>query len=421
MTADLSLLQIDGRLLATEDPAERGRIGQVMAGPYLAMVLRGTAFREVHYSGDLNADVADIFVPVFDEDSESVLGVIRLTQELSTVYARFLRVRSIVIWVLAPGLLFGIVIWVAVATVMGRPLLALTCGISQIANAEEMLTDEPEDVLLTETGPSEVRLLTRSFNHMIMHLHDLEVDRRHLLANLLHELGRPLGALRSATDALLGGATEDADLCQTLLTGMDAEHQRLQRLLDDLAELADQGSAHQLLVRRPTAMTAWLHTTLSAWRMEVQHQGIHWQEDLPDGLPVLAVDPDRLGQALGNLLSNAIKYTPKGETIRLAAQTTTTHLCIRVEDTGPGIAFKEQSQIFEPFYRGRASGGQGLGVGLTIARDSCARPRRLPDRREPPCPRQLLHPLPAARRRLTPLRPASPHFPIDDIPYLGFP
>jgi signal transduction histidine kinase len=151
--------------------------------------------------------------------------------------------------------------------------------------------------------------------------------------------------------------------------GIDGEIQRLQRLLDDLAHLSAQVSDRQRLVRQPIAMAEWLEITLASWREEVQKRGINWQAPLPTSLPVLSIDPDRLGQSLGNLLSNAVKYTPKGGTISVEAGTTASHFYIHVHDTGPGIPLYEQPHIFEPFYRSSDSFAQGLGVGLPIARD----------------------------------------------------
>jgi two-component system sensor histidine kinase BaeS len=95
---------------------------------------------------------------------------------------------------------------------------------------------------LPERGPQEVRLLLRSVNTLVERLRSLEQARRQLLANLVHELGRPLGAFRSAIEALLGGADDEVTLRQELLVGMKDEADRLRRLLDDLSRLYDQVS-----------------------------------------------------------------------------------------------------------------------------------------------------------------------------------
>ena len=97
-----------------------------------------------------------------------------------------------------------------------------------------------------------------------------------------------------------------------------------------------------------------------------------WQETIPDSLPTLSFDPDRLAQVLDNLLSNAITYTPFRGTVSFAAGVQENKGCwIRVSDSGPGIAPGDQERVFEPFYRVPPDRRfpQGIGLGLSIARD----------------------------------------------------
>jgi signal transduction histidine kinase len=125
------------------------------------------------------------------------------------------------------------------------------------------------------------------------------------------------------------------------------------------------------LDRRPTDLSAWLARALVPWREAARAKGQHWHAKVPDSLPALEVDPDRLGQALGNLLSNAVKYTPSGGAISVQASAEEEGIWIRVSDSGPGITLEEQALIFKPLYRRQADRRfpQGMGLGLSIARD----------------------------------------------------
>jgi signal transduction histidine kinase len=199
----------------------------------------------------------------------------------------------------------------------------------------------------------------------------MEKSRKQLLANLVHELGRPLGALRSGIQALQGGAHQDPQLRDELLGGMVEEVQRLHRLLDDLAHLHDQLLGQLELNRQPLALSEWLPRVLAPWREAAQARRLRWSAEIPENLPTLSVDADRLGQAVGNLLSNAIKYTPLGGEVKVAAGSVDEEIWIKVSDSGPGIPLEEQDKVFTPFYRGqqRRRFPQGLGLGLSIARD----------------------------------------------------
>ena len=145
----------------------------------------------------------------------------------------------------------------------------------------------------------------------------------------------------------------------------------MQPLLDDLARLHGQVLGPVELVREPVSLSGWLPLILPPWRAAAEEKGLRWQVDVPSGLPTLSLDADRMARALGNLLSNAIKYTPTGGSVSLAADLDGGEAWIRVSDTGPGISAEEQERIFEPFYRSKRDRRfpQGLGLGLTIARD----------------------------------------------------
>jgi signal transduction histidine kinase len=199
----------------------------------------------------------------------------------------------------------------------------------------------------------------------------VEQMNRQLLANLVHELGRPLGAFYSAIHALQQGADEDLTIRQELLAGMAGEVRRFKRLLDDLARLYDRTIGRLELECQPIVLNQWLPQVLSSWREAAADKGLQWQATIPADLPILEADPDRLGQALGNLLSNAIKYTPSGGTVSIEAGFGDSAIWIRVSDTGPGIAPEDQAHIFTPFYRTREANHfkQGMGLGLSIAHD----------------------------------------------------
>ncbi len=203
-------------------------------------------------------------------------------------------------------------------------------------------------------------------------LRNLEAARRRLLANMVHELGQPLGALQSAALAPQSGADEDLTLRRELLAGMDDEIRRLRRLLDELTAHYDQTLGPFEIRRQAIQLAEWLLPILAPWRETAQHKGLHWQVSLPTDNLSLEVDPDRLAQALENVVSNAIKYTPTGGSIAIAVESDRAGVSIEVQDTGSGIAPIDQARIFEPpFFRGQAMRRfpQGMGLGLTIARD----------------------------------------------------
>ena len=152
---------------------------------------------------------------------------------------------------------------------------------------------------------------------------------------------------------------------------MEQAIEGMQPLLDDLALLHGHVQGEIQLHRQPVNLSEWLPAILFSWRAAAQEKGLAWETSIPSNLPVMRIDPERLGQAVGNLLSNAIKYTPGGGTVAITAVSADGQVAIAVQDTGPGILPEEQQRIFEPFYRSQAQRRfpQGLGLGLTIAHD----------------------------------------------------
>ena len=362
--SQVTLLDNNGTVLASSAPKESDQVGQSLDLSNLSTALAGENSVQINYNRNLRTEIAEVLVPVVGPNQE-VVGIIRLTHRLADVRERFLQMRYLVGGVLALALLCGAGIGLVLALNLERSLRQVTAAIANIAGGRQWVT-------LPEQGPEEVRQLLRAFNSLIERLRMLEEARRRLLANLVHEVGRPVGALQSAIQALLNGADQDVGFRRELLEGMAAETGRLQPLLDNLSELHGRILGTLELNRRPTALGEWLPRTLAPWREAARAKGLQWEAPLPPNLPIVEIDPDRLAQVVGNLVSNAIKYTPTGGNITVTVQADDkAGLSIEVSDTGSGITTEDQIHIFEPFFRSQPGRRfpQGMGLGLTIARD----------------------------------------------------
>jgi signal transduction histidine kinase len=355
------LVDPHGNVLASSRPGDVPQ-GVAIDLPYLQEALAGQQHVQVNYVRSLEAEVVQVLVPVLGPD-QIVMGVVSLSQQLSDVQGQFTRLRYLIAIVLAAELLLGALIGLALALRLGRSLSQVTGAIDGVATGQTWEA-------LPEEGPQEIRTLLRAFNTLIDRLRLLEDSRRRLLANLVHELGRPLGALQSALQALLSGAEQDRDLRHELLEGMDTQVRRLRPLVENLADLHGQVLGTLELNRQRVALGDWLRRAVIPWRQAAHDRGLAWQMAISESLPVVEIDPDRMAQVIGNLLSNAIKYTPMG-TIAVEASAESDSVVIVVGDTGIGISREEQTRIFEPFYRSRRDTRfpQGMGLGLSIARD----------------------------------------------------
>lgn len=359
---DMMVIGPNGRILASSNPEDAARVGSVLVHPGLAAALKGAAELRMARGQNVNVEVADILQPVTGADGR-VSGVIRITLRAPTFVDALLRRRYLIAGILTGGALLGTAIGWVLAGSLTHPLQQVTTSVQELAEGERW-------VPLPEPHLEEMSLLVHAFNRLIERLRGVEEARRQLLANLVHELGRPLGALRSATQALQRGAAEQPDLRSELLSGIDAEIDHMGRLLDDLVQVHDRLLRPLELERREVAVREWLLQILPPWREAAQRKGLRWEASIPD-LPPARIDPDRLGQAVGNLISNAIKFTPTGGAVTVSAGVDDRELWITVADSGPGIPPDEQRRVFEPFYRGRGDRRfpSGMGLGLAIARE----------------------------------------------------
>jgi len=357
------LLKPDGQLLASTEPADGDLLNQVINLPGLTNVLKGQVIEQIDYSPSVKGEVIDVLAPVIGPNLQ-LIGIVRLTYHFDSVYEELFKLRYLIVAILAFGLLCNSLLGLALALNIERPIQRATQTIYDLAHGESQEK-------LSEEGMDEIRKLSGAVNFLVQRLHNLEQSRQQLLANLIHEIGRPLGALHSALQAIIKGAYKDPQLLHDLVIGMDEETLQLQRLTGDLAHLHEQILGTLELRRQAVQLAEWLPQTLRPWEEAAKVKGLQWVVCVPPDLPAVYADPNRLAQIIGNLTSNALKYTPAGGKVTISANLDNTDFRIQVSDTGPGILLEEQEKIFEPFYRGEQGrrAARGMGLGLTIARE----------------------------------------------------
>lgn len=215
---------------------------------------------------------------------------------------------------------------------------------------------------------SELDDLALTFNTMAERLEHTEDIRRHLLADLAHELRTPIAVLAAHHEALRDGiVTFDEDVADVL----EEQTKRLTRLAQDLREVStaeESGYALQPAVERVDTL---VRAAALAAKDAAEAKGVGLYLDPIQSDLLTSVDRQRIGQVLANLLANAIRHTPAGGSVTLGADEVRDEVAITVTDTGEGLTPEATAQIFERFYRGdsaRELDRAGTGIGLTISR-----------------------------------------------------
>jgi signal transduction histidine kinase len=364
LPARVMLFNGDGQLVASSDPTDLKNLTKILQdNPGLDGALQGNIVNRVYYNQQLQGEAIEVWEPVLNRQN-LVIGVVRMTYPFDAISADFIQSRSLIALILLIGMAFGGLLGFSLALTIETPLRKATNAVFNLARGQR---SNP----LEESGPLELRRLASAVNSLVDRLHSLEESRKRLLANLVHELGRPLGALRSAVQALQNGANQDPQLETELLNGMHDELIRLQALLGELTQHYDQVLGTMELERQDIDINPWILSVVAPWQAVAREKGQEILTQLPANPAPLHADPNRLGQAVGNLLSNAVKFTPSGGKITIRAGQESSEFWLRVIDQGPGIPMDELEKVFIPFFRGSQGKRftEGMGLGLSIARD----------------------------------------------------
>ncbi|NPV69806.1 MAG: HAMP domain-containing protein [Firmicutes bacterium] len=196
--------------------------------------------------------------------------------------------------------------------------------------------------------------------------------RREFVANVSHELRTPLTSVKSYVETLADGAVEDPALTRQFLTTVSKETDRMNRLVRDLLELASLDQNDTLWDRRPIALGDAVIEAVTLIRPQTDRKGISLQVDLPDNLPLVMADSDRMQQVALNILANAVEFTPSGGQVTVSACARAGGVHVVIRDSGIGIPREDLPRIFERFYRvdkARSRELGGTGLGLSIARE----------------------------------------------------
>ena len=362
--ANIELIDEQAIRLAANNARDRQQIGQATTETLVREALHGQVVWSVDRHVASAENVIDVAVPVVNFEGK-VEGAIRLSQRLTDIQARLDAQRWVIWLTLLLGAAVSLTLGLILARSIGTPLFQLTDAVARF-------TPGRPPTLVPEVGPTEIKALATTINGMEARLYELERSRKLLLAGVVHELARPLGAMKIAAQTIY--QNHDPLLAEELARGIDEHIDRLRLHLDDLALLAELELQGIRLERAPTDLAALAQEQCTLIAAYAEHCQLALDDSGVTPVPVLCIDAKRVGQIIGNLLHNACKYTPAGGWIAIQCAVTTADerqwATVQVADSGPGIAPAQQERIFQFFYRSPEQRRihQGMGIGLALAR-----------------------------------------------------
>jgi two-component system sensor histidine kinase KdpD len=191
--------------------------------------------------------------------------------------------------------------------------------------------------------------------------------RSAILDSITHEFRTPLTAIKASITSLMSGMTLGEADRRELMTVINEESDRLNRLVGEAAEVAQLESHEFQLDLKPRRIAEIVEAAVASIKQVLGKHPVETR--VPEDVTVL-VDAERIKEVLIQLLENAAKYSEAATPIRITAESKDNSLLISVADQGTGIDDMEQGLIFDKFYRGKNQRYrvQGTGMGLAIAR-----------------------------------------------------
>ena len=222
---------------------------------------------------------------------------------------------------------------------------------------------------VTPRGPREVQDLTRAFNSMVQRVHASQKSQRDFVANVSHELKTPLTSIQGFAQAILDDTANTPEARKQAAQIISNESGRMHRMALDLLDLArlEAGTADLQMSRMD--MGVLLQSVVDKFALQAQKAGVDLRLDVPDGLPSIIGDGDRLAQVFTNLVDNALRFTPANGEIALSAEKAGGEMEVSIADTGSGVPHVALPRLFDRFYQADPSraGGEAHGAGLGLA------------------------------------------------------
>jgi len=201
-------------------------------------------------------------------------------------------------------------------------------------------------------------------------LQRIENYRREFLGNVSHELKTPIFSIRGFAETLLEGALDDGRVNQAFIRKIQRNAERLSNLVEDLGEVARIEMGELKMTMEPFSLLRLTREVVESLEPVAESKAVTLRYQLPEGLPPVAGDRERIRQVLTNLVDNAIKYNNPGGHVEIVARLLPSQqIKVSVVDDGIGVAPEHIARLTERFYRvdtsrSRSQGGTGLGLAI---------------------------------------------------------
>lgn len=243
-------------------------------------------------------------------------------------------------------------------SLLGIPLITKNkvVGVLEVLNKKRGRFTDPDESMLTVLGAQAAVAIE---NARLFQQSDL-------IAEFVHELRTPLASLSTATYLLLRPEMSREQRDQ-IVNNIHNETLRLNSLASSFLDLARLESGRVQFRKTRFSVADLLYECRDVLMTKAQETGIQIRIDVPNDMPLMEADRDKIKQVILNLVSNAIKYNRANGSVIVTGNYTESELSIAIQDTGVGIPEESIPHLFEKFYRVREHEGKASGTGLGLS------------------------------------------------------
>lgn len=246
-------------------------------------------------------------------------------------------------------------------------------NLSRLPHAAMTAIREAQDGLELKLAEERLKQYAAELERANKELKRLDEIKSEFVSIASHELRTPLASIKNAVQLILRGKTGEINENQARFLQMAERNiDRLTNLLNDLLDISRIESGKVLMNFEELSLKGTIEFSLSSFKVQADAKSITLGMDVPEDIPNVYGDREKLEQILTNLIGNAIKFTPDGGSISVSARRFNEKMVvISVKDTGVGIPEDELDKVFEKFHQVEGSltrTVQGTGLGLAITK-----------------------------------------------------
>lgn len=349
-----------------------GHHGELMTREDLDTVLSGGVVSKIGINEIVGAEVLSVAVPV--TNGGSTTGAVVVSHSIAAIEGQMSEYQRVILNVGIGGIILATFLSLLFSRTLSRPLIQMNNVALALARGDFSrkagIKSEDEIGVLANS----LNTLSGELQEKIAALERLDQIRKDFVAGVSHELRTPLTIIQGYAEALQDNVAESDEERRECVEGIVEETGRLKRLVIDLLDLRRIESGQESIELSEFDAAPILLWSAEKMRPSAERKNVGLTVDVPENIPAVLANPDRLKQVLLNLLENALRYTPQGGNVSVTVNAVFSDgfLRVNVTDSGQGIPPGDQELIWEKFYkvdksRARADGA-GTGLGLAIVR-----------------------------------------------------